>query len=320
MLGTISFHILWTSRSSFSPCPYGIVVVVFHFDSGGRKAKKKLGVWNLGDLRALLRLIGSVLPLIWHFFFSWYTCGIILEVQPHFVPYSWVSKRKLYTCAAIAFVLHPRHRHLCSRNLTSDASILENEGAKSKSKTYLHPGLSIHSCCFPIIYTFSTGQGFRGGMPHLEWCSTVSTLPGGLQHQTDDCRGSTAISSVAGSQAQFNIVNLCSYMGPHNFFSLHFFPAFGSNCFAGQCRGTWGTRRANVHGPGMLLLMHLPHEETQHKFVQKRDCVNVRGNQNQDVISRPKIQRGSTTIAQVKSKPTNPATPHAHSHFQYRIK
>ena len=37
MLGTISFHILWTSRSSFSPCPYGIVVVVFHFDSGGRK-------------------------------------------------------------------------------------------------------------------------------------------------------------------------------------------------------------------------------------------------------------------------------------------
>ena len=25
------------------PCPYGIVVVVFHFDSGGRKAKKKGG-------------------------------------------------------------------------------------------------------------------------------------------------------------------------------------------------------------------------------------------------------------------------------------
>ena len=41
MLGTISFHILWTSRSSFSPCPYGIVVVVFHFDSGGRKAQSK---------------------------------------------------------------------------------------------------------------------------------------------------------------------------------------------------------------------------------------------------------------------------------------
>ena len=43
MLGTISFHILWTSRSSFSPCPYGIVVVVFHFDSGGRKAKQTGG-------------------------------------------------------------------------------------------------------------------------------------------------------------------------------------------------------------------------------------------------------------------------------------
>ena len=40
MLGSSLFHILWTSRSSFSPCPYGIVVVVFHFDSGGRKAKK----------------------------------------------------------------------------------------------------------------------------------------------------------------------------------------------------------------------------------------------------------------------------------------
>ena len=40
MLGTISFHILWTSRSSFSPCPSGIVIVVFHFDSGGRKAKQ----------------------------------------------------------------------------------------------------------------------------------------------------------------------------------------------------------------------------------------------------------------------------------------
>ena len=41
MLGSSLFHILWTSRSSFSPCPYGIVVVVFHFDSGGRKSKKK---------------------------------------------------------------------------------------------------------------------------------------------------------------------------------------------------------------------------------------------------------------------------------------
>ena len=40
MLGTISFHILWTSRPSFSPCPSGVVVVVFHFDSGGRKGKQ----------------------------------------------------------------------------------------------------------------------------------------------------------------------------------------------------------------------------------------------------------------------------------------
>ena len=39
MLGSSLFHILWAARSSFSPCPYGIVVVVFHFDSGGRKAK-----------------------------------------------------------------------------------------------------------------------------------------------------------------------------------------------------------------------------------------------------------------------------------------
>ena len=31
---------MWTFRSSLSPCPYGIVVVVFHFDSGGRKAKQ----------------------------------------------------------------------------------------------------------------------------------------------------------------------------------------------------------------------------------------------------------------------------------------
>ena len=43
MLGSSLFHILWTSRCSFSPCPYGIVVVVFHFDSGGRKAKLALG-------------------------------------------------------------------------------------------------------------------------------------------------------------------------------------------------------------------------------------------------------------------------------------
>ena len=40
MRGNSLFHILWASRSSFSPCPYGIVVVVFHFDSGGRKAKQ----------------------------------------------------------------------------------------------------------------------------------------------------------------------------------------------------------------------------------------------------------------------------------------
>ena len=40
MLGTISFHTLWTSRCSFCLCPYGIVIVVFHFNSGGRKAKK----------------------------------------------------------------------------------------------------------------------------------------------------------------------------------------------------------------------------------------------------------------------------------------
>ena len=43
MLGSTSFHILWTFKSVFSPCPYGIVVVVFHFDSGGRKAKKTVG-------------------------------------------------------------------------------------------------------------------------------------------------------------------------------------------------------------------------------------------------------------------------------------
>ena len=30
------------SRSSFSPCPYGIVGLMFYFDSGGRKAKKCL--------------------------------------------------------------------------------------------------------------------------------------------------------------------------------------------------------------------------------------------------------------------------------------
>ena len=47
MLGTISFHILWASRFSFSPCPYGIVVVVFHFDSGGRKAKVQTQNVNL---------------------------------------------------------------------------------------------------------------------------------------------------------------------------------------------------------------------------------------------------------------------------------
>ena len=36
MRGSTAFHILCV----FSPCPYGIVGVVFHFDSGGRKAKK----------------------------------------------------------------------------------------------------------------------------------------------------------------------------------------------------------------------------------------------------------------------------------------
>ena len=39
MRGNCVVHILWTFRSSFSPCPYRIVVVVFHFDSGGRKAR-----------------------------------------------------------------------------------------------------------------------------------------------------------------------------------------------------------------------------------------------------------------------------------------
>ena len=35
------FHILWTSRPSFSPCPYEIVAVVFHFDCGGRSAAQR---------------------------------------------------------------------------------------------------------------------------------------------------------------------------------------------------------------------------------------------------------------------------------------
>ena len=42
MRGNSLSHILWSFRPSFSPCPSGIVVVVFHFDSGGRKAKKTL--------------------------------------------------------------------------------------------------------------------------------------------------------------------------------------------------------------------------------------------------------------------------------------
>ena len=39
MRDSCSFRSFWIFRHSFSPCPYGIVVVVFHFDSGGRKAK-----------------------------------------------------------------------------------------------------------------------------------------------------------------------------------------------------------------------------------------------------------------------------------------
>ena len=37
-------HILCTSTASFSPCPYGMVVVMFHFDSGGGKKKKVVGL------------------------------------------------------------------------------------------------------------------------------------------------------------------------------------------------------------------------------------------------------------------------------------
>ena len=40
MLGTTSFHILWSFRPAFSLHSYGIVVVVFQSDSGRRKAKK----------------------------------------------------------------------------------------------------------------------------------------------------------------------------------------------------------------------------------------------------------------------------------------
>ena len=42
MLGSISFHILWALRSVFFPCPHGIVVMVFHFGQGGRKANQSL--------------------------------------------------------------------------------------------------------------------------------------------------------------------------------------------------------------------------------------------------------------------------------------
>jgi len=52
------------------------------------------------------------------------------------------------------------------------------------------------------------------------------------------------------------------------------------------------------------------------KFVENHACVNVRGGNSQNVISEPKIQKGPTAIAQVKSKSANRATPHAYSHLQ----
>ena len=56
MLGSTSFHILWTFKSVFSPCPYGIVVVVFHFDSGGRKTKQSKSKLILLNKHVSLRL------------------------------------------------------------------------------------------------------------------------------------------------------------------------------------------------------------------------------------------------------------------------
>ena len=66
MRGNSLFHILWTFRPSLSPCPYGIVVVVFHFDSGGRKAKKNWR-WQAGTI---LRFMGG-------------SCDEILQAAEH---------------------------------------------------------------------------------------------------------------------------------------------------------------------------------------------------------------------------------------------
>ena len=54
---------LWTFRFIFSPCPYGIVVVVFHFDSGGHDCftgqppGKAISVPAAPDVQAELRQI-----------------------------------------------------------------------------------------------------------------------------------------------------------------------------------------------------------------------------------------------------------------------
>ena len=53
---------MFDSISFFSTCPRGIVVVVFHFDSGGRKAKQKVVPSLSSDLLSLPTL--QLLPLL----------------------------------------------------------------------------------------------------------------------------------------------------------------------------------------------------------------------------------------------------------------
>ena len=93
MCGNSFFHILWASRPSLSPCPYGIVVVVFHFDSGGRKASKRArNGWDMSHENMGWNLRFCVL----HLASPWGTLGTSNAVQATFWKRTrWTSSNEL---------------------------------------------------------------------------------------------------------------------------------------------------------------------------------------------------------------------------------
>ena len=110
MLGSISFLILWAWRSVFSPCAYGIVVVVFHFGPGGRKAK--LGGCPVQQLctNGLLQLKGAETKRTKNTSLM-YNCSVILMLGR--VETTW-REVAILNHQFIASVVHGRLCQFCS--------------------------------------------------------------------------------------------------------------------------------------------------------------------------------------------------------------